>query len=171
MKYIKVNKDKLKIEEITKEVTRIKVLLINSKEEILLGYSYHCYQFIGGHLEVGESLTDCLKREVLEEVGIKLKIKNIEPFLFKEEYYRNYPTMGENYNSKIYYFLIKTDMRPNFSRTKYTEDEQKGNFHYQYVPLINFENTIIENYQKYEEAKVIGLEMLTAYREYLKLKL
>ncbi|MCI8347224.1 MAG: NUDIX domain-containing protein [Bacilli bacterium] len=169
MKYIKINKDRLNKEDITKEDTRIKALIINSKNEILLGYSYHCYQFIGGHLEKGESLIACLKREVKEEVGIILDIKQIEPFLFKEEYYKDYPTTNENYNCKIYYYVIQTDLLPDPSKINYTNEEKIGNFQYQYIPLDKFEEIIISNGKKRKEAEMIGHEMLIAFREYQKI--
>ena len=44
--------------------------IINSNNEILLGYSYHDYQFPGGHVEDGESLIEAMNRELLEETGI-----------------------------------------------------------------------------------------------------
>lgn len=168
MKYIKINKDKINSKSITREETRIKVLLINSKNEILLGYSYNCYQFIGGHLEKEESLINCLNREVTEETGMVLNIDSIEPYLLKEEYYKDYPNKNENYNSKIYYFSIKTDLLPDDLNTNYTKEEKIGNFIYKYVKLDEIENTIIKNFEKYEVAKIIGLEMLTAIREYKK---
>ena len=62
MKHIIKNDLKIKKEELTSEVTRVKALLINSNNEILLGYSDNCYQFIGGHIEENEDLLDCLNR-------------------------------------------------------------------------------------------------------------
>ena len=56
MKEIFINNDKLKDEEIDENVTRVKSLLINDKNQILLGYSHNTYQFIGGHVEKEESL-------------------------------------------------------------------------------------------------------------------
>ena len=50
MKHIIKNDLKINKEELTSEVTRVKALLINSNNEILLGYSDNCYQFIGGHI-------------------------------------------------------------------------------------------------------------------------
>lgn len=166
MKYIKINKDKLKSEEINKVETRIKILMINSKNEMLVGYSYNCYQFIGGHLEKNEDLLDCLKREVKEETGIEIDVCDVSPFLLKEEFYKDYPKKGDNYNSRIYYFVIYTDSCPNINNTNYTEEELIGNFCYKYIDIDNFEKIIVDNYTKYENAKIIGLEMLVVFREY-----
>ena len=49
------NYDNLKLEDVDEVIVRTKALLINSSNEILLGYSHHTYQFPGGHLEEGES--------------------------------------------------------------------------------------------------------------------
>ena len=100
-------------DELTSEVTRIKVLLINSNDEILLGYSRNCYQFIGGHIEDKEDLIKCLNREVLEEVGIDLNIADIKPFLLLEHYCNDHPITKENRNCKHYYYVVKTDLKPN----------------------------------------------------------
>ena len=58
MKTIITNNYNLTEEEMTETVKRVKVLLINSNEEILLGYSNHEYQFPGGHVEEDEELLD-----------------------------------------------------------------------------------------------------------------
>ncbi len=70
MKTIICNNDNLYEEDITETVIRIKGLIINDEDKILIGDESGVYQFPGGHLENGESFNDCLKREVLEETGI-----------------------------------------------------------------------------------------------------
>ena len=44
MKEIIINNDNLKEEDMTELVQRVKIMLINSKDEILLGYSHNNYQ-------------------------------------------------------------------------------------------------------------------------------
>lgn len=67
MEQIIVNKDCIQEKEITEIVKRVKAIIINSKNEILLGYSHNDYQFLGGHVENGENLIESLKREIGEE--------------------------------------------------------------------------------------------------------
>ena len=69
MRTIVHNSDNVKKEEITSVVRRARALIINSKDEILLGYCDGNYQFPGGHLEHGETIKDGLKRELFEEIG------------------------------------------------------------------------------------------------------
>ncbi len=163
MKHIIKNDLNINKEDIEDEVTRIKVLLVNSHNQILVGYSHNCYQFIGGHKEKDEPLVDCLNREVLEEVGIFLNVSDVSPYLLLEHYCNDWPEMLEYINCKIYYFVIHTDLLPNLDKTKYTKEELEGNFKYEYIDIDKFRDSIINNYLKYDEAKTIGMEMLMAF--------
>ena len=58
MKEIVFNHDNLSDSDIDEVVIRAKALIINSKNEITLGYSRNTYQFPGGHLEEKETLKD-----------------------------------------------------------------------------------------------------------------
>lgn len=166
MKHIIKNDLGITKEELTSEVTRIKVLLINSNNEILLGYSRNCYQFIGGHIEQGEDLIKCLNREVLEEVGIDLNVTNIEPFFLLEHYCNDHPVTTENINCKNYYYVIYTDLKPNIEKTNRTKEELDNDFRFEYVKLDNLVNIITTNYNKYKDAKIVGDEMILAYNIY-----
>ena len=73
MEVIINNKDNLKDDQINEVVKRVKVLLVNSSNEMLLGYSHNTYQFIGGHVE-DEEFEDAIVREVKEETGIGINM-------------------------------------------------------------------------------------------------
>lgn len=171
MKNIIINDNNLTDNEITEVVKRVKALIINSKNEILLGYSNHIYQFPGGHVENDESLIDTLKREVLEETGIILNIDNIEPFVCHIGYYKDWPEIGKNRKTEIYYYEIKTDKLPNFRKVKYTENEQKGNFELRYIKLDEFEKELNENAKKYNNSYGITKEMLSVFKIYQNLNI
>ncbi len=55
----------------------VRVLIINNKDEILLGRRIdHKDRFFaapGGHLEYGESFEECAARELYEEINIRVE--------------------------------------------------------------------------------------------------
>ena len=166
MKNIIINENNLKEEDMTESVKKVKVLLINSKNEILLGYSHNTYQFPGGRVEPNESLIETLNREMREETGIDLNIKEAEPFACSTGYYKNYPVEGNNRRVEIYYYEVKTDIMPDLNNTQYTEDEKEGNFELRYIPLKDVEKVLKEDSKKYGDKRRIENEMLELFKIY-----
>lgn len=159
--YTIINKDNLKESEIDSIVKRVKSLIINSNNEILLGYSNNEYQFPGGHVEEGETIEHALKREVLEETGIEIE-NNIKAFYRINGYYKDWPCKGKNRKTENYYFIINTDLKPNLSKASYTNSEKEGNFSLKYIPLESVEELLIKN----KDTRGIAKEMLTVIRFY-----
>jgi len=155
------NKHNLKEEDINKVVKRVKALIINSSNEILLGYSYHTYQFPGGHVEGDEPLIHALNREIREETGMVLNIKNIKPFARNIGYHKDLLDEGYNVKTEIYYYEIKTDEKPDLYNTNYTDEEEEGNFKLKYISLDEVGEALKKNVSKWEDAKGIAEEMLT----------
>lgn len=86
------NKSNIKESEVNNIITRVKALIITSNNKILLGHSHSEYQFPGGHIETGESLLLGLERELKEETGLVFHTSNLEPFVVRYAYYKDYPT-------------------------------------------------------------------------------
>lgn len=170
MKEFITNDNKLKEEDVTEIVKRVKVLIINSSNEVLLGYSHNDYQFPGGHVEDGETLLDTVNREVMEEVGINLNIKELEPFAKMMGYYKDWPTKGKNRKIEIYYYEVKTDEKPNLDNLHLTEHEKDGGFCLKYIPLEKIEEELINNINIYSDKHGITKEMLEVLEYYKKEK-
>ena len=68
MKVETINLNNLTMNDIQKQQHRVKVILLNSKDEILLCRRNGVYNFIGGHIENGEGPLECAQREVREEI-------------------------------------------------------------------------------------------------------
>lgn len=166
MKKIIINNCNLREEDITEVVKRVKVLLINSKNEILLGYAHNVYQFPGGHVEEGEDLIQTINREIKEETGMELDIKNIEPFACLMGYYKDWPSEGKNRKTEIYYYEVKTDEKPNLDNTNYTDDEKEGSFELKYISLNDVEDLLKENMKKNNLKGGIEQEMLDLFKIY-----
>lgn len=166
MKELITNKYNLTEDDVTEVVKRVKVLAINSNNEILLGYSHNDYQFPGGHVEEGESLLQTVKREMLEETGIDLKMENVEPFAVALGYYKDWPAEGKNRKIEIYYYEIKTDERPNLNKISYTENEKDGGFELRFIPLNKVEDELRKNAEEFGDKRGITREMLELFEIY-----
>ena len=64
---------------------------------------------------------------------------------------------------EIYYYEIKSDVKPDLEKTKRTESEKKNNFELRYVPMDDVENEFITNAEKYGDEHAIAKEMLKRY--------
>lgn len=166
MKKIIVNANNLNEEEMTDLVRKVKILLINSQNEIMLGYSHNEYQFPGGTQEPNEELIDTVNREIEEETGIKLNLSGIEAFACSIGYYKDWPAEGRNKKVEIYYYEVKTDEEPNLDNLNLTEKEKEGNFELRYIPLDNVEEELKKNAKEYGDQHGIAKEMLNLFEVY-----
>ena len=167
MKEIIYNYDYLKESDITEVVIRMKALIINN-DNIILGNESSILQFPGGHLENNETFEECLKREIMEETGIEITDNEIErPFMKVTYLNKNWPEMGKNRKSEIYYYLIKTNKEPDVTKVNYTEHEKQGNFKIDKIPLNSAIEIIRKNIPNNEKNKVIAPDMIMAIEEYL----
>ena len=86
-----------------------KILMINRYKSPFMGM----WNALGGHLEDGEEVEDCAKREIYEESGIK--VNNI----------KLYSLSTWNYDDDIIYVYLST-LDDNFDITKYPVKNNEG---------------------------------------------
>ena len=168
MKEIIYNYDNLNNEEINKTIKRAKALIVNSNDEILFGYADKTYQFIGGHVEPGESDEVCLSREIMEESGIDIKFNKLTPFLAIKYYSKDYPKKGDNTITINNYFIIKSDLKPNLDKRKLTDYETEWGYEYRFI---NKDKALKELEKGILTAKKKNpvLDTIEAVKEYLKI--
>ena len=161
------NYDNLTEQDITETVIWIKSLIINDNK-ILIGNGNNVYQFPGGHLEENETFNECLKREVLEETGIELEDYEInKPFMKVTFLSKDWPDVGKNRKSEIYYYAVKTNKIPDLNKTCYTDNELKNNYKIELFALNEVIEKIKENIPRNEKNKIISPDMITAIEVYL----
>ena len=166
MKEIIYNKENLTEKDIEETVIRVKALIVNSKNEILLGYAHKTYQFPGGHLEENEDHEEGLKREVKEETGIEIKKENLTPFEKIIYYTSNYRNTGLNRKNEIYYYIVKTDEQVNINNMNLDDWEKEGNYIVKKVPLNNVEQVLKNSIPDNPINSIIVEEMLEVLNEY-----
>lgn len=160
------NKDKVSEDSIKDKIIRVKAIIVNSKNEVMLGEAFGTIQFPGGHLEENETLNDGLKREMLEETGIEIH-GIYEPFLAIKHFIKD--TVGNNNRSlEIYYFKIFTDEHFHMEKVHLDDQETAGEFHLFYVPFNNVKKLLKKTINDNPRNKLITEEMIIALKEWKK---
>lgn len=168
MKEFVINDDNLQEEDIEMQVVRVKGLIIDSDNRIILVHNNNTYQFPGGHKDDSETIGDCIVREIKEELGMDL-VASEDPFLCIETYDNNYFGTEKKVLNKIYYYRFLTDDKPDLSKTKYDELELQTDFNIFYVNFDNLGEFIEEKIETKEINPRIAREMLHVFKEYNKI--
>lgn len=153
-----INYDNLTLDDIDSIVTRVKAVIINSNNEVLLGYAHKTYQFPGGHLESNEDMNDGLERELNEELGIKIKVKG-KPFMKTSYFTKNYRNTNTNRLNNIYYFIIKDDIKPNMEESHLDSNEIAGNYEPRFISLDKIDDVLIKSIPDNPINEIIVKEM------------
>lgn len=164
MRRILLNDDNLQEEDLDFEVIRVKGLIINSTGDILIAHNNGTYQFPGGHKEDDENLDDCLEREIREETGISVTSNG--PFMQITTYDSNYFNQNKKVCNKIYYYVLRTDDKPNYAETHYDELECQTDFNLFYISIRELRNFLKRAMDERNLDEKIGREMLLVLDEY-----
>lgn len=165
---IKYNDDDLKDDEIDEVVTRVRAIIVSSKNNMIIVNNEEGFQFLGGYVDDGEDLVSALKRIVYSETGIELDAKDkIEPFYEIRYYNRDYKGSKMNRLSDLIYFFVGSDKLPNFKKLKLTDREiqAKG------IEIVR-RTLFMKDLKEYIEAeqnplnKVKAKEVLMAFEKY-----
>lgn len=141
-----INLHNLTMNDIQKQQHRVKIILLNSKNEILLCKRNGVYNFIGGHIENGEGPLECAQREVREETGITIRLGNFEePFYKLQCYEKNYYNLGLNYYTTIQFLVGNTDAQINLNKRQLDENESKQIFTLEYIPYQQLREVLDKN--------------------------
>ena len=142
-----INKHNLKLNEIEEYKIKVRAILINEKNELLIANYGGTYLLPGGKIDQNEEITKCLLRELKEETGTIYNYNELE-YLCHIDYFQNkYPKVNGKIKNRLIttYYYIGKYKNIILDKIKLTENEQKGNFKLQLIPLDELENILIEN--------------------------
>jgi len=122
-------------------------LIVNPKGKILLLKSHkwkNMFTIPGGHIELGETIEQALKREVKEETG--LEISGIE-FLMVQDF-----IFGENYCRKRHFVFINFSAKTGNAAVKLNEEAEEYTWatpaEARKLPVEPYTMKVIEEYEK-----------------------
>lgn len=160
------NYDKLTDKDINKIVRRTKALIINSSDEMLFAHSNNNYFFVGGRVEEGETFDEGLAREIKEETGINIPLEKRVPFFTITYMNKDYPSTGINTKSVANYYLIKSDIKPDLSKSTLTEEEKVSNFKLRYIHKDNILEELTNSLETCSNKNVVR-DTIDVVKEYL----
>ena len=148
-----INEDNLDKSDINKFIKRPRAIIINSKNEALIGYASLTthFEFPGGHLEGDETLDEALIREVKEETGIDLSNDRFYPFFHLQYLCKDFPEEGVNTSIEFFYYVVYTDKKVNMANAHLDTNEVNERFAASFIPIQEIEPILEENLQHSKE--------------------
>ena len=170
MKEIINNPNSIKNIDIT--TNKVRALIIDENDNILITKYADMYMLPGGKIEKGEKPICALIRELNEELGILFDKNEINEFITYNNYLSNYPIVDKNERknklNKTIYYIIKTNKEINKDNLLLTNREKENNFS---IKKVNLEDAIklINNYNSTNERnEYFKKEILDILNEYNK---
>lgn len=106
---------------------RVYGILINEQKQVLVSDEFirgaYITKFPGGGLEFGEGTRDCLQREFMEEMNLKVKVGN---HIYTTDYYQQSSFNAAHQIISIYYFAdaLEPITAPLRSKPFYFDEQQ-----------------------------------------------
>lgn len=146
----KYNPTELLDEEINEEKRKVRLLICNSNDEILVAHYNGIYMLPGGTLEEDEkfdkAVKKALRREIKEEVGIDINGKPIKYFHAIKHYQENYPKVNGKVVNRLVtttYYETKMDINLDAVESNLTDREKEGDFHLEWIDKYKLRDIVI----------------------------
>lgn len=173
MKEVKINKSKLKDDEITEVLDKARIVLRNDDGDFILSHFERIYFLPGGKMELGETPVDTIKREVMEETNINILLDDTEPFLLVKNYLRDYKSRDGNIVNRLvntYYFTGFTS-KDDIEYFNLTIPEKRDDLRAFFIDMEEAIELLKEYNKENPKATYLALETLRVLDEYKELDL
>lgn len=142
-----INENNLELKDINEFNSKVRAILINENNQILVCKYGETYLLPGGKIDENESKINALIRELNEETGMFYKEEEFNYFCELNYYQKDYPKRDTNIKLNrlitTYYYIGKLK-EINLEKQTLTEKEKKSNFTLELINLSELE-TIIKN--------------------------
>ena len=170
-----VNDKKLIPDETWLNFNKVRAIIENNNGEIIISTEGGKVIFPGGKVDKGEDLNTSIKRELLEETGIKFETQELKKVLELETFYEDfydYRTKSLKPRHTITtYFYAKVDKSINLEKLSLTEGEKSQNFKIRFIKKEKLYEMLIEDHTLQENGKFFDEENKIIMNKVLQKKL
>ena len=142
-----INEDNLKLDEVQEFSIKVRALLFDEYNRILIANYGNVILLPGGKIDEGETNLMAITRELSEEIGQNYSGEELEFFTTLNYFQKDYPKRDGTFQNRLvqtHYFLARyKGIKKNTQ--KLTEKEKKDNFKLELVSLNELENIILNN--------------------------
>jgi len=152
------NKDNLSMEDMTEFVNKVRAIIIDKDNNILITKYADIFMLPGGKVNLNETNDIALFRELEEELGINFKKYKIKEFVSYENYLKSYRNVNNKLNNRLNktdYYIINVDTINDLkiNTDKLSLNEKKADFNieiYNLYELVNKVNNYKSNNIRYD---------------------
>lgn len=167
-----INDDNLNINEVQEFSIKVRAILIDENNQMLIANYGNVILLPGGKVDNGETYYTAVIRELREEIGLEYSREELNYLVTLNYYQKNYPKREGTFQNRLvqtHYFVgqykgIKKEEQ------KLTEKEQKFNFRLELISLEDLENIILSNENSNPRNIYFQRELLTILACYKNMK-
>lgn len=145
---INYNPNELKETDIEEYEEKVRLLIKNDQDEILVANYGGAYLLPGGKIDDNELVIEALIREIKEEVGVDVKENDITSIVMFKYYQKAFPKRnGKVLDRKIttHYYKANMNIDLNMHERNLTEKEVKDNFKLEWIKEKDLKDVIKNN--------------------------
>lgn len=166
-----INDDNLQQNKIKESSTKVRAILIDENNQILIANYGNVILLPGGKVDHNETYLTAIQRELKEELGQDYNNEELEYFLTLNYYQKDYPKRDGTFQNRLIqtHYYIGSYKEVNKDKQNLTEKEKNSNFRLELVPLEQLENLILNNNNSNPRNIYFRKELLTVLAFYKKI--
>jgi len=144
---IVINDAKLKMQEIDESNTKVRALLVNEYNQLLIANYGGVYLLPGGSIEKDESIIEAIVRELKEETGQDYVQAEFSYLSYVKYFQKNYPKRNGTFQNRLvktHYFVANYKGFSELNQML-SEKERKANFTLELISLDEIEKIVSDN--------------------------
>ena len=142
-----INEDNLQYNEVDEFSSKVRAILIDENNHILVANYNNVYMLPGGKVDKKETIFEGIIRELNEEIGQDYIEDELESFAKLNYFQKSYPKMDGSVKNRLVqtHFFIGPYKQVNKEKQKLSSSEGKANFKLELLSLDNIENIVSNN--------------------------